>query len=1214
MSVKVTGRTSTNARASSGYSEFLNGNVGDWQETTIFVDVACDFKTSLTKSVTVNTDNTWTLSSGTWSQLGFVPGDVITGNLNTTTGGVNSNTAISVTVLLISGSVMTVSAAIFGAIPSSFSVPSTNGAYVLNYMDIICDKSFNGFKFEYNQILNSQLSTPSLVSLLDGSTTTFTSSAVGIMTAIAPQSGNGVHEVSISLDSKVAGISHYEISVIHCIVGFDDVISDLVNNTKPSWYNGTECMTDIYRMSFYPTAGSPAAAQISSLYDGLVNVSGNTGWFNENRNGGADIFTIQSVTYTDTSLNALTSLSSDSETIVTIQVNSSSAFFDTGNSRFVFGILGHVPIDRQSLDNNSKNALAVLCANTMGVDAWFPHTSPIVGTIAGFQNDIGAAVNIESYKFQVVSSTLLEIEINVLPNSNFTSMINNDFIAGDRLFTFWVGLAQYSTAYTPAVRVNKYSTGQWLPRVEVVKSLEKIIVNGIYAREKDFYTTPASPTTRGLIAEDDYHAAITFTLDEEERIETAEFGSELINTVTGEIINLESTIYDLTTQPIDGSGIQQINLVTNRSFNYADGFKDKLVSLTRATSLDGGGEVGFAFVFPTRVRYEWWQKNVLFNSLYNAAYPLNNVNNEWESKQNTDFSDWEYQYYQKLTIDGVIYKDTIGKDIYPYRDAYRVAANFSGAIEVFSDSGYTNSLLIGTKTNKLLCDVFAFDDTNPNYVKASLTREGTTFTNDYAEITLEGEDGAGYLSQWKLRSDQTPTATNPIRPLSGETTLKVTTALGSVISECYIDTSLIPNGIVNLKVTAEFDGSASGGSGESLYHNRDLAFGIIGQTSEQSPDEYCSIDEDCSYKLPVFASLTTDDYYKNDIKGIFRKKTILETDINFFLIDESLTEHALDDNTYGTIYDFDTFTYEPDLKAYQLRWRDVLSELGEGCYKIKTVITNRDESTITYYSCCYELMTYNCNDAHRTVRIESVQNGYFEELDLNFKGINWLDHLRFDGYFGYEKPKHESTVNIKVDNSKELNRMDLKSNFKLTSSLVPSICVTHPLWNYHLMASELYVSDYNLYNHRRDYISFPVFFEEVDDVTYFKMNTKATMSLSFSERVVAKRVSTCLGDRPDPYLSSAFVWGNQCPIDPRTTIIRGEWLDELAMPQISISSYNAGTYDTYVDSGGNGTIALKKNGLAIISGTFTLNIGDTFDAARTIAASGGWFEISGLYV
>jgi hypothetical protein len=1216
MSVQITNRVSTNARAASGSSNFLNGNVGDWQETILTVRVAVETKTTLSNQITVNTDDTWTLSSGTWESLGFAVGDAITGTLNYTNSGTNTDLPISVNVTAISGNVMTVDAAIFATIPASFIVPSTNGGYTLNWMEVRAAKGMNAAKVEYNQILNSQVGSPSLTSILDGSATVFSANSIGSLNEITPQSGNAVYSVNVVLDSYTSGVSIFSVTVVHAVAGFYDTTNDIDTNTQPSWFNSSECFGDAFRLTFYPTAGSPLGAQVSEI----KSYSGNTGWFNENRNGAADNFTVTSVVYKDSSSNVVTSLLSDEETTIEIRITSGSAFFDSTNSKFNFGIASYLPIDRSSLDSNSENALGVICSNTMGVNQVYTHSvTPTVATIAGFPNDSGAQIDIESYLFTVVNSTTLDVTMVVSPNSTLTTLLNSQAV-GDRLFAMWVALTEHSTAYTPAVRVNKLISGQFLPAAVVEETLDDVVLSGLYVREKDYYTASGSPTTRGIIEEDDLHAAIQFRINEDSRITSAELGSELVNSTTGEIIVLETNTYDLSTQPVDASGIQQINFTTNRPFNYVDGFKDKVVTLQRLASIDSGSDVGFEFIYPTRFRYEWWLQNNNYTSFYDNSEPLDNINNEWETKQNAIFSDWSYRYFQKLTIDGTVYKNTIGREVYPYRDAYRVAAGYSGSVALYSDDLYADSLLIGTKTNKLLCNVFAFDESNPNYLKSKIIREGTTFTNTYTEVTLEGEDGSGYLSQWKLRSDQTPEANNPIRPLSGETTLKVTSSLGEVVSECYIDASLIPSGIVNLKLTASFAGTASGGSGESIYHNRDMIFGIIGRANEQEPDTYCTIDETCDYKLPVFADTESTDYYKNDIKGIFRKRTVLESDINFFLVEEDGTEHALNDNSYGTIYDFGVFTYEPNLKAYQLRWRDVLADLGAGCYIIKTVVTDIRSNDATFYSCCYDLQHYDCQTAHRTVRIESVQNGYFEELDLNFKGINWLDHLRFDGYFGYEIPKHESTINIKTNNSKELNRMDLKSTFKLTSSLVPSICVTHPLWTFHLMASEIYISDYNLDNHRRDYISFPVFFEEVDDVSYFKMNTNATMSLSFSERVIARRVSTCLGDRPNSYLASGFVWGNQCPVDPRSTTIRGlfpagvDGSDALSI--ITIVSGMEGTYTSITDDGGSGALSVKVNGVSLLSPfvPFDLEIGDTLQVIRATSTSDGYYEIIGTYI
>jgi hypothetical protein len=111
MSVKIISRTTQQQLADTGTSVGLNGNVGDYQRIILDVAVSVEAKTSTSLSITVNTDNTWTLSTGTWAQLGFEVSDSITGTLNQTqiSTGTITPTAISVTVNAISGNVMTVS-------------------------------------------------------------------------------------------------------------------------------------------------------------------------------------------------------------------------------------------------------------------------------------------------------------------------------------------------------------------------------------------------------------------------------------------------------------------------------------------------------------------------------------------------------------------------------------------------------------------------------------------------------------------------------------------------------------------------------------------------------------------------------------------------------------------------------------------------------------------------------------------------------------------------------------------------------------------------------------------------------------------------------------------------------------------------------------------------------------------------------------------------
>ena len=206
---------------------------------------------------------------------------------------------------------------------------------------------------------------------------------------------------------------------------------------------------------------------------------------------------------------------------------------------------------------------------------------------------------------------------------------------------------------------------------------------------------------------------------------------------------------------------------------------------------------------------------------------------------------------------------------------------------------------------------------------------------------------------------------------------------------------------------------------------------------------------------------------------------------------------------------------------------------------------------------------------------------------------------------------------VGTDNQKKLNQMDIKSEFTLTSNLVPSVCVTAPLWNYHLRASQLFISDYNTDNHRRDYISYPVYLEEVSSVDYFKRNVNAVMSIKFSERAIEKRTRTCVGDRPLPFLSDSYVYSNQCPVvDPKDLYWQMDFLDTDDVAFITANALNVGTLTTVLTSTNVGTITISTDGITYgaFSLPFTPVSGTDYYFKRSTATVTGQYVISGTYV
>ena len=1132
MAVKINSRSSFNALQPTVGTPNLVGNVGDYIQTDIEVEVQTAWNSGGFDQIFFNTDNTLFLLSGNWSDYGFEVGDTIEGSLQMSSvpsSHVDTFVATSVVITAISGSLLTYTGSwldgstdLFTHVPHFFTVPSTDSAHIYNWCKLYVVKDYDSVEFTYNEILNSLYLSPTLNSLLDGSQTKLTATGLDAsvttptsMTLINPKSGASVISATIEGEgtdpATIEGKNIYIIKLVHIIGGVYQTPL-----TKPSWYNGNECLTDTYQFAF----NSGLVQQVSSLEDVQVQVQGNTGWFDEVFNGSANAFTISNVVYKTSTDTVISSVNSDAPTKIQFRINGSG--FNVTDSKFNFGFI-ITPTDRTAYANNNFQDIANLFGNTMGVAQVYSHSAtPTVGVIAGFSAPNGGTIDVTSYKFEVGSSTVVDVEIIIEPDSLATTYINS-FGIGDKTFGWWASVCVDDTVTVPN-RINLLQSGQFLEVETVIEPIKTDTLAKIYPREKDYYTDPTTTNDKDLVVEDDAHAAFRFTQKTNDVITQVTMGIELYVIATSvSVYTLDSTTINTSTSPISLDGTQEINSITNRPFiTYADGNKNKQITLRRLPSLDSSVNRGYEFIYPFRMRWEWWLANgTLPTAFYDNTEPLDNLNNEWFTKL---LSGVGVRYFLETIQNGITTRNTINLDLVTYNNDVRVTPR----IRIYDDPTYANSLLIGTKTNKYTGDEFEIIDGQLNYLVARLTSPNTWASYDYGEVTIEVEDNSGFTTQWKIRTDEDPTPNNPLRPISGETRLKadITTDTQYFYLLCAIDPTKLQSSATNFKITAEWIGDIVTGVGDPPYtyfQERDIAWAEIVQPAPApEPDEFCEADE-CDYEIMAIADANSTDRYKNDVLMHFDKAQTRLGTVTFYLVEEDGTEHEITDGTYGLFYELGDITYLPNISAIQLHWRNVLILLGEGCYRIKTVISQLVGEPIVKYTCCYKLQQYSCEIVQKTVRITSVQNGNFQDLGINFKGTDFTGDIRFEATFGKEQIEIDSTMYVGTNDVKKLNRQDQKSTFTLESKLLPHICITHPLIKYHLRGTELYVTVYDKYNHRQDYITYPVFFDSVEEFKYFDYNTNAKLTLSFSERIIETRTNTCDGDRPLAAFSGGYV-------------------------------------------------------------------------------------------
>ena len=259
--------------------------------------------------------------------------------------------------------------------------------------------------------------------------------------------------------------------------------------------------------------------------------------------------------------------------------------------------------------------------------------------------------------------------------------------------------------------------------------------------------------------------------------------------------------------------------------------------------------------------------------------------------------------------------------------------------------------------------------------------------------------------------------------------------------------------------------------------------------------------KECCYNAVVLAQSGTDaDYEKNDFTGIFHQRQVPMETCDFVLVNvNTAVEYALASSALGTFKDFGTIPGNSELKTFVLEWKKVLLAHGAGTY---TIVKRVNVSGITYdiADINYTLKQYTTARADKTIRLDAATNGFMQRIGVEFKNSGFITSLRFGGFFGRRDPKYTQDNVIYGDYKKTQVSVIQSNTYKMQSDLLPS-CMTTQIWDFILFANDIFVNDYNLNNHLRDIIKFPVVLNETTEPAYSNKNTKAVLNMTFMERI-----------------------------------------------------------------------------------------------------------------
>jgi len=296
-------------------------------------------------------------------------------------------------------------------------------------------------------------------------------------------------------------------------------------------------------------------------------------------------------------------------------------------------------------------------------------------------------------------------------------------------------------------------------------------------------------------------------------------------------------------------------------------------------------------------------------------------------------------------------------------------------------------------------------------------------------------------------------------------------------------------------------GATNNGLGDDPILTRSI--GIIA-VQPSVPNSVVGQLEGCCYKSPVLADASDTVTWKNDVNGFIFKRNFPSETITLTLeknggVASGGLDIPLNSNSYGTFYDFGSVTNFPNYKGYKLEWRNVLILNGEGVYRLRVDSVLLTGTTLAY-SVSFELKAYSESRASGTFRIQSIMNGYLANPDFDYSGLNWVDGLRVEGFFGNRQPEYEDERIIFRNRQVKQVRSELINKYTCQTMHIPS-CITDSIIEYHNFANVILFTDYNKRNHKNSYIQKEVVLDSIDSIDYKSVTNLAPLQITYKDYV-----------------------------------------------------------------------------------------------------------------
>jgi hypothetical protein len=814
MGVEIIDRTYVNQFKPASTTNWLLGNVGDWQKMSFTAQFSVNEEFTEQNTISLSEPDIIILNSGeNWKDKGFYVGLNITLKYDINFGVPSPNTP-PLTVIAILGNEMQVGNQTGGTFAgwghdANFpqAIPGViNGDGVVQDVSIFGDVRPEGIRVDYAQVTNSSIPSGNLASTIDGTITSLVKEGSNTMgQSVGNPTGIGVAEFFTHQLNFKSGLSlaratvtytganaanngapqyNYNIQITYMLSPFYDDITNLQNNVAPDSVLSAEALTDSMIISGFPVYNNP---NISVTNDPKKTAQlGNTGWFDENFNQLPNPFTFTPVVYKNAAGTTISQLDYVNPVTVTTTI---SGLANLPNSMFQYGFIW-TTLDEDVYKDTIypfHESMKVSTGGTVEASTMLDvcaegifYTNLRKGySREGTGNE---SMDVTAVSF-IANGADIDVSITFAPTAAFGAFMEAKS-ENDRQYVLWVSIGDPAPDTNQGDRVSlKLDFNTMETYVEPIGPWDGMTINFL-DHPQDSTDTPVLCGNE-LFVEDDLLAKIEWQVDtavsDTVPIPTAQTFGILAQRASDEFqYVLDKNAVDLTQFP----DVTQYNFDTSRGFKLGVGntknwFKVDYLAPAGGTLEDVVSWYGF------KVRWEDWIKRfpVAPQAFYDNTLGSNGLANDWYDYFNT--TGWDLFFYVNTaaTLNGqsVVYQNLKSMSI----NDYDTNGDISTAMQTFQDSNGTKGTVIsaGGGDGVILSNEIVWVDILYTWIgglaPADWATQLTVDANVYATLCVL-PDGGTEKSFRQLSSVWLPELDNPVLPLPAPAVVTTLLTLTSV--------------------------------------------------------------------------------------------------------------------------------------------------------------------------------------------------------------------------------------------------------------------------------------------------------------------------------------------------------------------------------------------------------------------------------------------------